>query len=422
MALFENIAEEIRKRIQSGQYKPGQKIPSIRDMAVEFECNKLTVQKAFERLKQDRYLDNIVGSGSFVRFPENISRSGAVYDLKTAYVSEHFFPHQVARNIFNHLFDTEKAGLFSTTPVEGEKDFREVLGRQFRLSTDRMLIVSGAQQGLDLTAKVFGARLADAMLFEDPTYPGAISLFKATHFVPMEKDGPDLSMLDRALSPKIKLFYTMPTVHNPTGITYSPEKKREIADRALTGDFYIIEDDYLSEFVRKPVTRFVDIVPEKTVYIKSLTQTTVSGIRLGFMIVPDSLYDKFLYTKYSSDIVSPGIMQKFMKRFIQTGAYGEYVAGTQRRINRRKKRLIKVLNAYPALFGGNWDKQSGYSLWVKSSMKIDLPHLPWDKGENFSFSRAYKNHLKISFMNLGSDDFERSLRYLEELFERICTP
>ena len=319
MALFEKIAHEIENRIGSGRYKPGEKIPSIRQMAADFGCNKLTVQKAFKKLNRSGFLENIVGSGSFIRYPEKIGQSSFVYDFNTTYISESFFPYQKARDLFGDLFDTERAKLFSPTPVAGDPDFLRVLGETFHLPTDRMFIISGAQQGLDLIAKVFSTGISDSILFEDPTYPGAISLFKPSHFVAMEQDGPDLSILDRALSPMVKLFYTMPAVHNPTGISYSLRKKEAVAERARRHSFYLIEDDYLSEFLEKPVPRFVDIIPERTIYIRSFSQTTVPDIRVGFMVVPNGLYEKFLYTKYSSDIVSAGLLQKFVRALIMEG-------------------------------------------------------------------------------------------------------
>ena len=76
MVLYKQIAEELARRIREGHYKPGERIPSIRRVAGEFECNKLTVQKAFEVLKRNRVIENVVGSGSFVRFPEKIASSG----------------------------------------------------------------------------------------------------------------------------------------------------------------------------------------------------------------------------------------------------------------------------------------------------------------------------------------------------------
>jgi 2-aminoadipate transaminase len=416
MALYRHIAEELARRIREGRYKPGERIPSIRQVAEEFECNKLTVQKAFGVLKRNRMIENVVGSGSFVRFPEKIASGGEIFDFRTSYISESFFPFETAKSIFSDLFDQERSRAFSPPPVEGDGELIDMLGEFYRLPTRRMFIVSGAQQGLDLTAKVFSTNISDAILFEDPTYTGAISLFKARHFVPIGADGPDLAAFDRKLSPAIKLFYTMPAVHNPTGISYSLKKKEALARRAERSPFYLIEDDYLSEFTEHPTPRFVDILPEKTIYIKSLSQTTVSGVRLGAMIVPESLFDKFIYTKFMSDIASTGLLQKFATRFIREGGYGVYIAETRRRIQDRKRRLMGVITAHPFLSVPH--AQSGYNLWVKSERAVTLPRAPWTPGEEFSFSPAFKNFFRISFMHMDDAAFERAVVYLEDLLGR----
>ena len=420
MALYETIADEIQDRIRSGRYTPGQKIPSIRSMAADFGCNKLTVQKAFARLKRHGYLENIVGSGSYVRFSEKIGDARPLHDFKTAYVSEAFFPYLQAREIFTDLFDREKSRALAPTPVAGDPDLLRVLGAHYRVPTRGMLIISGAQQGLDLTAKVFSANVSEASLFEDPTYPGAISLFRPKHFVPLEDDGPDLDLLDRRLSKRIKLFYTMPTVHNPTGMAYSLEKKEAIARRAEKAPFYIVEDDYLSEYLDRPVPRFVDMIPSKTIYIKSLSPTTVPDIRLGFMVVPAGLYEKFLYAKYTSDIVSTGLLQKFVKAFIQNGGYGDYIRDTRDRIGRRKKRLMGLLDACRDLVVPEF--QQGYSLWVESRQPLDLAHAPWTPGEEFSFSPQYRSWFRIAFMNMDDAAFDQGLDHLRALFARRSRP
>jgi 2-aminoadipate transaminase len=418
MALYTRIADTIEGRIRSGRYRPGEKIPSVRQTASEFGCNKLTVLKAFDRLKRDGFLENIIGSGSFVRFPEKIARGGHVFDFRTAYISESFFPYLKAKKIFSDLFDTEKTGAFSSTPVEGDPELIRVLGETFRVPTERMLVISGAQQGLDLTAKVFAAPISDSILFEDPTYPGAISLFKAKHFIPLDEDGPDLDRLDRMLPGQIRLLYTMPTVHNPTGISYSMEKKRALGERAETYSLYIIEDDYLSEFQERSVPRFVDIFPERTIYIKSFSQTTVSGIRLGFMIVPEPLYEKFIYSKYTSDIFSAGLIQKFVMGFIRCGAYAKYVDRTRNRIVKRKKRLVDLIARYPRLTVSGL--QSGYSLWVKADRPIELPQVPWTRGEVFSFSPDARSCFRISFMNMDDATFRKGIGFLKEIFDRAA--
>ncbi len=417
MALYKDIASEIERRIGAGVYKPGEKIPSIRKLAQDFGCNKLTVQKAFEKLRQDGFLENIVGSGSFVRFPEKISRSGEMFDFRTDYLSESFFPYQKAKAIFSGLFDTEKSHAFAPAPAEGDPELMRILGEYYRVPTRRMLVISGSQQGLDLISKVFSAQIADAVLFEDPTYPGVISLFRARRFVPLMPDGPDLKQLDERLDAPVRLFYTMPSVHNPTGISYSLEKKQAIAERARRYPFYIIEDDYLSDFQDPPVPRFVDLVPERTIYIKSLAQTTVSGIRLGFMVVPEDVYEKFTYTKFSSDIASSGLLQKFVKAFIRDGDYSTYISQTRLRMDERRTQMLRLIARYPELSVPH--SGSGYSLWVRSGIPVSLSQVPWTCGENFSFSPEFRNFFRLSFMHMDDPVFVRALDYLKEIFDRI---
>jgi 2-aminoadipate transaminase len=417
MALYKTIADRIETDINQGVFKPGEKIPSIRHVAAEFGCSKLTVQKAFERLKNRGWIENIVGSGSYVRFPERINRTGDIFDFKTAYLSESFFPYRKAQKIFTTLFDQQKAGIFSTPPVEGDPELIATLGEFYRVPTRRMLIISGAQQGLDLTAKVFSTGISENILFEDPTYPGAISLFKAKHFVPLESDGPDIKALDNLLPAQIRLFYTMPTVHSPTGISYSLQKKEQIVQRAQKHPFYIIEDDYLSEYHPSPVPRFVDLFPEKTIYIKSLSQTTVSGIRLGFMIVPADLFEKFIYTKYTSDIASAGLIQKFVREFIQNGAFKAYLAKTAKKIHQRRRQVLGLVNATSGL--SVQLPQHGCSLWVRARGTRGGAHPPWNTGREFSFSPHYRNYFRLSFMNLDDSIFDRALEYLQNILAQV---
>ena len=417
MLKYHAIAEEIVHRIEAGVYTPGQKIPSMRAMAAEFGCNKLTVQKAFERLKQEGYLENRVGSGSFVRFPERIRQPGEVFDFRSSYLSERFFPHAIASEIFRDLLAVEKGAAFSLPDVAGEPSFLAELGRFYHLPTRQMIVLSGAPQGLDLTAKAFATRTPEDILFEDPTYPGAISRFRARRFVPLEGDGPDLEKLEAALADPIRLFYAMPAIHNPTGITYSPEKKKAVCRLARAHDFFIIEDDYLGEFQEAPSPRFVDLLPERTLHIKSLSQATAPGLRLGFMVVPEPFFDKFLYEKYTSDVGANGLLQKFFREFVRCGAFGRHIGDIRKRMAARRGRLLALLSEYPALSlpGG----QQGNNLWIRSSSPITLAQVPWTPGGTFSFSPEYRHCARISFMNMDDAVFEEAVGYLKACLDRL---
>lgn len=413
--LYQTIADTLRERIAAGFYKPGERIPAIREFTRRFGVNKATVHKAFEQLKRDGLIENRVGSGSYVRFPEKIQSFTGRFDFRTDYLNELLFPYQKAQRIFNDLFLSEENSALAPTPAAGDPELLQVLSQHYHVPVDRMLVISGSQQGLDLVSKVFAADISESILFEDPTYPGAISLFRARHFVPLGPDGPDIDQLDTLLIDTFKLFYAMPSIHNPTGISYSLEKKRAVARRAQRNGFYIIEDDYLGE-LNGDEPRFIDIDPDRTIHIKSFSQTTSAGIRLGFMVVPAGLYGKFVYAKYSSDINSFGLLQKFLREYIKQGHYSRHIDGVRRLALKRRSKMEAVIK--PFGFLSIEPRQSGYSLWIKSDIPISLPHYPWCSGNEFSFNPRFKNHFKLTFMHMDDPTFEGSLSYLENLIKR----
>ncbi len=414
---YKRIADEIKNRINAGTYKPGERIPPIRQLTEAFGVNKATVHKAFVLLKQEGIIENKVGSGSYVRFPQTIAASTGALDFRTDYLDESFFPHVQAQQIFNQLFDQEKARALAPTPVEGDPELITILSRQYHLPAERMLVISGAQQGLDLVSKVFSAKISESILFEDPTYPGAVSLFRARHFIELDNDGPDLSQFDQSISSSIRLFYAMPSVHNPTGISYSVEKKEAVAHRARKHDFYIIEDDYLGE-LRPGTFRFVDIDPERTIHIKSFAQTTLAGIRLGLLVVPGSLYEKFIHAKYSSDISSSGLLQKFLREFIKHGYYNSHIRSVQGHTLIRRKKLEAVLNHFP--FISYLPNQSGYSIWFSSAKPLVRLELPCSRGREFSFSSKHHGSTRIAYMNCDNTGFERGLNLIKASLERYA--
>ncbi len=409
---YRAIARTIGERIASGEYTPGEKIPSIRQFAKEFHCNKLTVHRAFELLRQQNVIENRVGSGSYVRFPESMAAPSAIFDFRTDYLDPSLFPYLQVQSIFNQLFHEQKAHALAPTPAEGDNGLIDVLSQHYRLPAHRMMIISGAQQGLDLVAKVFSANISEALLFEDPTYPGAISLFKARHFVSLCDDGPDLNGLHEKLNGPIRLFYTMPAVHNPTGMAYSLEKKEAVGRLAAVHNFFIIEDDCLSEFRHPTIPRFIDLCPDRTIYVKSLSQVTVSGIRLGFMVLPETLFKKFLYAKFSSDIASSGMMQRCMREFIRQGFFQGHLDEIQRKIHHRRQTLLGVIEPLDHLSVAA--RQEGFSLWVKSRLPPPVDPVPWCRGEEFSFTSQSRAHFRLSFMHMDDNRFSRGLDYLRQ--------
>ncbi len=414
MALYQEIYDNIKAAIESGRFLPGTRLPSIREVAAERGCNKLTVKKAFDRLKAAGFIENRVGSGSFVRYPESsTSENHRIYPFHSAYIAAELFPTDSAAQIMEDLF-REETGLFGAGPIGGDSELLRVLSERYRVPAETSLIISGAQQGLNLCSSLYNLKISEQMVFEDPTYSGAISVFKPTKFVPLLEDGPDLQVLKEVAAKGARFFYTMPEVHNPTGITYSEEKIRRIAGIAREYDLILIEDDYLSEFIPNRLLRFVDLIPERTIYIKSLSKVTAPGIRLGFMTVPQELYQKVLYKKYSADIGTTALMQKFLTRFIQAGLLDEHIAYCRGVLQQRRRRIMAVLAKYPFLHI-DW-KQTGYNLWIRTDLPLNVPSPPWAEGGNFSLSPQMRNFLRLSLLGMDDAEFAHGVAYLDSLF------
>ncbi len=420
MSLYEDIFHSLKDAIQKGTYAPGDRLPSIREVARQRNCNKLTVKKAFDMLKDHGLVENHVGRGSFVIFPEWSDASpGPVYAFHSAYICEELFPSAEAGEVFQEIFREER-GLFAAGPVGGEPELVKALAQRYDVPPETTIIISGAQQGLNLCSTLYSVNVSESIVFEDPTYSGAISVFKPKHFVPLQSDGPDMESLRIVVAGRTRFFYVMPEVHNPTGISYSKEKMRKIAEYAEEYNFFIIEDDYLSEFLDERPLRFIDIAPKRTIYIKSLSKVTAPGIRLGFMTVPFGLYQKLLRSKYSADIGTTSLMQKFLTRFIRSGLMDQHLRTCRRTLVERKRRVMEVLQRYSFLEVP--PGQHGYNLWLHTSVKPEISNPPWAEGKNFSFSAEFENAFRLSLLGMNERDFGRGVAYLDSLFESFNRP
>ena len=232
-------------------------------------------------------------------------------------------------------------------------NLRDTINKSFwnnKLDLDNILIVSGAQQGIDIASKAI-VNINDNVIVEKPTYGGALSVFKwrrANIFeIEIKEDGVDLDEFEEILKKnKISCFYTMSYFQNPTGISYSREKKLKLLDLSKKYDFYIIEDDYLSELIydnniiHEPLKKLDKY--ERVIYIKSFSKIFLPGIRLGYMVTPASFNEIIQSSKINTDITTSSLMQRVLELYISEGFWKEHIA-YQCREYKKKYKLIKSL-------------------------------------------------------------------------------
>jgi 2-aminoadipate transaminase len=222
--------------------------------------------------------------------------------------------------------DGKSALQYSTT--EGYLPLRQWIADRYKkrlgiiVSTDEILITNGSQQCLDLIGKVF-INAGDHVAIERPGYLGAIQAFSLYepefHPILLYEDGPDTAMLADVLRKyRPKLFYGVPNSQNPSGVTYSGERRREIADLINGTGTFLVEDDAYGElnFSGRSLASFREYIPDQTIITGSFSKILAPGMRLGWIVAPKEVMEQVVVAKQASDLHSNYLSQRIAFEYL----------------------------------------------------------------------------------------------------------
>jgi len=343
------------------EIKEHEKLPPIRKLAQYIGVNNTTIVKVYELLENDGYVYKAVGSGTFVsvlkKDKEEISvKKDGVIHFDSGNPSTDMFPIEDFKSAVNMALSEEGSSIFEYDEGLGFDDLRQKIAgyleyRGIRTTKENVQIISGAQQGIDIVCKGL-INYSDVVFVEEPTYSGALQVFKSRGAkiisIPMLDDGIDIGILKLKLEKiKPKLIYIMPNFQNPTGISYSTYKKKKLIELAEQYDFYIVEDDFMSDFKfdsedNKPLKSYDD--KNRVIYIKSFSKILMPGLRIGIVEIPNELLKKVLWAKYSSDISTPGLIQKSMYYYMEYFNWNEYLDSVEKVYTQKYTLAKKLIN------------------------------------------------------------------------------
>lgn len=426
------VADYIKKLIDDRIIKDGDKLPAIRTLAKELKVNNVTIVSAYNKLKIEGYAYQKVGSGSYAKRKEVTStfrkrytnilkklsteESKDIIDFTGETNDEILFPIEDLRQIINNVLVRDGAKALVAKNRAGYKKLITTINRVFwndKLNERDILIVSGAQQGIDIAAKSI-LNINDNVIVEKPTYMGALSAFKwrkANIFqVPIDQDGINLTKFEKILQKnEIKCFYTMSYFQNPTGVSYSLEKKKRILELAKIYDFYIIEDDYLSELI---YNKSIDYIPFKwidkhnrVIYIKSFSKIFLPGIRLGYLLVPSKFREVMEHSKLNTDITTSSLMQRALEEYISSEKWKFNIECLNKEYSERYILMKQILdNDFSDILEYN-DPKGGLTFYIKIKNEIILTRKLF---EELRKNRVYITPAEIFFTS--SNDGQYSFR------------
>ncbi|MZR24229.1 aminotransferase class I/II-fold pyridoxal phosphate-dependent enzyme [Sneathiella chungangensis] len=387
VALHQQLFLALRQAILDGRLKPDTRLPSSRSLAADLNISRNTVLSAYDQLTAEGYLVSRIGAGSFVsdQLPDDLLQrktDGAHPDLRERdiYLSKMAAPFKGkvlrpanrglpfspglpalevfpfddwARLLARHWRRPAREYLVDN-PIGGTKALREAVAshlgqtRAVRCHADQVIILSGSQQAIHLVVRAF-AEPGDAIWMEEPGYPGirdSILAAGATPVsIPVDEEGFSLA-LAREIAPDARLACISPSHQYPLGQTMSLARRLDLLKWAKEEGRFILEDDYDSEYryAGRPLSSLQGLDDDNRVlYVGTMSKVMFSGLRVGYMVVPEDLVDVFLSLRRIIDNHSPAVPEAALADFINEGYLAAHVRRTRLLYEQRQKRLVTLL-------------------------------------------------------------------------------
>ena len=391
--LYEQIYSHIKREIVEGRMRTKEKLPSTRALSLYLQVSRSTVALAYDQLSAEGYIEAVMGSGYYVSQLDNLYQGteGKKEDipLKQKNTEENQiifspygvelsqFPYSSWRKITREVLSAEE-DLFVGGDPQGELALRTSIrqyihaARGVNCTEEQIIVGAGSEYLLMLLQKLIAKNTVIA--FEDPTYMKAYKNFKDAGFpvrlVSMDKNGMNVAQLEETGA---DIAYVMPSHQYPTGIVMPIGRRLELLKwAAASEDRYVIEDDYDSEFRYKgkpiPSLQSTDR-GDNVIYIGTFSKAVAPAIRVGYMVLPKSLLERYReHGSYLSATVSR-IDQRVLNEFIKRGYFERYLNRMRKVYRDKHDRLLSMLGVFEKKFvvGGEW---AGLHLLLTSKEEV----------------------------------------------------
>jgi GntR family transcriptional regulator/MocR family aminotransferase len=370
------IYRQLRGAILDGRLRGGEALPPTRELASRLSVARTTVNVAYDRLIGEGFATGKLGSGTYVtrpasrtsrcraprepalrprriweqvRFPNTLLRD-ARFDFRAGRPDERLFPHKTWNRLLAHESQT-LIGHEACGHPAGHRRLREAIAhhvatsRGLRVDADDIIVTAGAQQAIDLIARVLAAP-GDRVAVEDPGYGPPRRLFAALLLqvcgVPVDEEG----LVVDSIPAQTRFVYVSPSHQFPLGMSMSMQRRLALLEWARHSDAAIIEDDYDSEFRfgGRPIEPLhVLDAGGRVIYVGSFSKTMLPTLRLGFLVAPPSLRAALTSAKFLADWCSPLATQAALARFIEDGLFARHIRRMRTTYEARHRLIVNVL-------------------------------------------------------------------------------
>ena len=384
--LHRQIYDAYRAGILSGKLTAGQQVPSTRALCAELGISRIPVLEAYSQLLAEGYFEARAGAGTFISrsLPDEIPfQSGdsrptdagsrtlsrraasAVWQMRGPWVRNSgafsvgqlafdHFPFQVWSTLVARHARRVSSHSMNYSDALGYLGFRSAIAeylrtaRGVRCDSSQIMVVSGSQQALDICTHVL-TDPGDPVWIEEPGYEPLrrILTMADCRLVPVRVDQEGLDVAAGVKRcPAARAAYVTPSHQFPLGAVMAASRRLQLLDWAHKANAWIVEDDYDSEYRYEsmPIPSLQGLDEgSRVIYIGTFSKTLFPSLRLGYMVIPADLVDRFVAVRSARDICAPHFFQAALTEFIEEGHYARHIRKTRLLYKERRSTLVEAL-------------------------------------------------------------------------------
>jgi len=478
---YKQIHRQIRELIRDGLLEAGAKLPSVRDLAKSIGVSVTTIHTAFEALAAENLIETRQGCGTFVTkhpgivtganlrtreemggqlsqlppmrwepygfqsdfflVPESKSHTGRLIRFAQASPDPALFPLDRIKQIATTMLWDPKDFFFDRGHPQGYLPLVDHMEKEMALSgvpmaegENDIILTGGFQRALSVILRRL-LRPGQRVAVESPTYGPILNLLIAEDIgfvpIPLDKDGMDTEYLGSVLKKQdVQAIITIPTFHNPTGITMSLERREHLLRLAARHRVPVIEDDW-GRALRYDGE---DIPPLKAmdqggyvVHIGTFSKCFLPGLRIGWITSPAGLSIPLLRSKFAADRSDSYFLQALLYEFILKGHYAKHLRKSLKEYKRRCSAMCKALYEYLPDGCRFIEPKGGFSIWVELPEQLkSLPLYTLAKDAGVQFLPAafcMSNHqdasaFRLSFSRSTAEEIKTGVKLLCDVISR----
>ena len=375
---------------------------------------------------------------SFIREILKVAVDESIISFAGGLPNRSLFPLEEIKYVTNKLLAEAGADVLQYSSTEGYRELREWIANRYKerkniiINPDNILITTGSQQGLDLLGKTI-LNEGDSVVMEEPGYLGAIqafSLYKSVfQTIPLNIDGIDLDKFaDVVNNTNSKIFYCVPNFQNPSGISYSEENRKCVAEIVKGTNILIVEDDPYGElrFLGYEKSSFYKLIPENTVLLGSFSKIVVPSFRIGWIVASDEIMEKLVIAKQASDLHTNYFGQRIIYEYLKEFDIDQHINKIKMAYGKQREAMVKAIEEYFPKDVKVTQPEGGMFLWVtlpegvpameifEKAIEKKVAFVP---GDPFYVNKKDVNTLRLNFSSVDEETIRVGIKRLGEVLK-----